>query len=81
MFEDKSHRTHSFIEKKRHKLRTDSYLHFYLVQFFNLFFFLIRNDAYKIMVDCPSCTSPSIHLFMALGRLSVVHIPKLSLKK
>ena len=40
---------------------------FLLFFFFFVFFFLIQNDAPKIRVGCrPSCTYPSIHLFMEL---------------
>ena len=43
--------------------------------FISLSVFLIRNDAFKIMVGCRSCTYASIHLFMALTLKITVGCP------
>ena len=45
-----------------------------IVLFF-FFFFLIQHDAYKIMVGCPSCSYPSIHLVMALTLKITAYCP------
>ena len=68
------HLTDGINSNKSHKSTTVTDLNFSKTIFsFSFSFFLVWNDAYKTTVGRPSCTDPSIHLFMALTlKISVV---------